>query len=122
MRPDTSIDRWTAQVPARQWAREDAALAALGDALPELLVASRPLAEVHRLDLALFVVFEDAALRVSGSLTRRAPDEAALSFAAQQTLDEARHREIFHRRFAAIAGSSSAASARTSASPAPRSS
>jgi hypothetical protein len=94
-----SVARWSAVVPARQWPREDAALGALGDALPEVITGSRPIAEVHRLDLALFVVFEEAALRVSGSLTRRAPSERALSFAAQQTVDEARHREIFCRRF-----------------------
>lgn len=99
MRPDLSIARWSVVVPARQWAREDAALAAVPEALPEVVRASRPLGEVHRLDLALFVVFEDAALRVSGALTRRAPTERALSFAAQQTADEARHREVFARRF-----------------------
>jgi hypothetical protein len=104
---DTSVARWTAIVPGRQWAREDAALGTLGEALPEVLGDSRPLAEVHRLDLALFVVFEEVALRVSGALTRRAPGEQELAFAAQQTLDEARHHEMFRRRFdraAAAAG------------------
>ncbi len=44
------------------------------------------------------MVFEEAALRVSGALTRLAPSIDALNFAAQQTLDEARHHEMFHRR------------------------
>jgi len=96
-------------VPSKQWSREDAELSVIGEGLPELLAHSRPLAEVHRLDLALFVVFEEASLRVSGALTRRAPSEDALRFAAQQTLDEARHYEIFRGRLAA---SSAAASAR----------
>jgi len=97
---DYSISGWTRRVPQLQWAREDAALAEVGNALPEVIVSSRPLAEVHRLDLSLFVVFEEASLRVSGALTRRAPSLDALNFCAQQTLDEARHFEIFSRRHA----------------------
>lgn len=95
---DLSIARWSAAVPGRQWPAEDLRHDAIGEALPEVLVAPGPLAEAHRLDLALFVVFEEASLRVSGALTRRAPDLEALSFSAQQTLDEARHHELFRRR------------------------
>lgn len=95
---DLTIARWSQRVPALQWPREAALLTGLGEEIPELLRTSRPLAEVHRLDLALFVVFEEAALRVSGALTRRAPDPEALAFAAQQTLDEAHHHEVFRRR------------------------
>jgi hypothetical protein len=97
MSADLSIDRWTRDVAVRQWSRDDAALAGLGT-LPEPIVRERSLAEVHRLDLSLFVVFEEAALRVSGALVRRAPSERALAFCAQQTLDEARHHELFARR------------------------
>jgi hypothetical protein len=100
-RLDLSIARWTRDVAARQWRRDDDALEAGGSALPAPLAEQRSLAEVHRLDLSLFVVFEEAALRVSGALVRRAPHPAALAFAAQQTLDEARHHEIFARRLAA---------------------
>lgn len=95
---DYSIARWVNVVPTRQWARQDAALAGTAADIPELILSSRPLAEVHRLDLALFVIFEEAALRVSGALTRRAPSTDALCFAAQQTLDEARHHEMFRTR------------------------
>jgi hypothetical protein len=95
---DYSIARWVNVVPTRQWARQDAALAGTAVELPELIMSCRPLAEVHRLDLALFVVFEEAALRVSGALTRRAPTLDALCFSAQQTLDEARHHELFRKR------------------------
>jgi len=101
---DLSIARWTSVVAAQQWAREDEALKSLGDEIPEALLASHALAEVHRLDLSLFVVFEEAALRVSGSLTRRAPTQETLNFAAQQTLDEARHNEQFRRRYRSARG------------------
>lgn len=95
---DTSIQHWVNKVPSRQWQKEDQALLQMGSLLPASIVESRPLAEVHRLDLSLFVVFEEAALRISGALTRSAPNEEALNFSAQQTLDEARHREIFWHR------------------------
>lgn len=92
--------QWARKVPAQQWQREAQQRAALGDGLPEVLASSRPLAEVHRLDLALIWVFEDAALRVSGALVRRAPDAASLQFSAQQTIDEAHHAEQFGARLA----------------------
>ena len=101
MSVDLSIERWTRDVAVRQWSRDDAALESLGEALPDAIAGERSLAEVHRLDLSLFVVFEEAALRVSGALVRRAPSPQAMAFAAQQTLDEARHHEIFARRLAA---------------------
>jgi hypothetical protein len=109
MAVNLSIARWVDSVPMRQWAREGAELTAIGADLPDLLAESRPLAEVHRLDLALFVVFEEASLRVSGALTRRAPTEDALRFSAQQTLDEARHYEMFRGR---LVKASAAAGAR----------
>jgi hypothetical protein len=103
-----SIDRWTRDVASRQWGRDDTALAAVGPALPDAIASERALAEVHRLDLSLFVVFEEAALRVSGALVRRAPTPQALAFSAQQTVDEARHHEIFGRRLAASIAASGA--------------
>lgn len=96
---DHSISRWIHAVPIRQWAREDSALATTGDAIPALIAESKPLAEVHQLDLSLFVVFEEVSLRACGTLTRKAPTLDALNFTAQQTLDEARHHEVFRRRF-----------------------
>lgn len=95
---DTSIKHWVNKVPVRQWQKADQVLLQMGTTLPTAIAESRPLAEVHRLDLSLFVVFEEAALRISGALTRSAPNEDALNFSAQQTLDEARHREIFWQR------------------------
>lgn len=93
-----SISRWVNAVPKRQWAKEDRSLEALGPELPEAILTSAPLAEAHQLDLALFAVFEEASLRVSGALVRLAPNCEAMNFAAQQTLDEARHLEVFLQR------------------------
>lgn len=95
---DFSIEHWWRRVPGRQWPQQAQRLDAIDDTLSPLFHESRPLAEVHRLDLALFVIFEEAALRVSGALVRRAPFQDALNFAAQQTLDEAHHHEVFLRR------------------------
>jgi hypothetical protein len=105
---DLSISHWTHSVASRQWGREAESLDEVGEQLPELVLASRPVAEVHRLDLALFVVFEEASLRVSGALTRLAPTLDSLNFAAQQTLDEAHHHEIFRRRLNLSCGVSGA--------------
>ena len=100
MPSNISIARWVDSVARKQWPKEDAALDAIGVAMPEVIADSRPLSEVHRLDLSLFAIFEEAALRVSGALTRNAPSNEAMYFAAQQTLDEARHHEIFVTRLA----------------------
>jgi tRNA-(MS[2]IO[6]A)-hydroxylase (MiaE)-like len=105
---DFGIARWTRDVAARQWPRDDGELVAIGEAIPAEIAASRALSEVHRLDLCLFVVFEEAALRVSGALTRHAPTAATLAFAAQQSLDEARHHEVFLRRLTASVRASGA--------------
>lgn len=104
MHLNTTISRWVSKVPNRQWSREDDRLGKIGPELPPSILESRALSEVHRLDLSLFVVFEEAALRVSGSLTRNAPGLEAMNFAAQQTLDEARHREIFWKRLCISCG------------------
>jgi hypothetical protein len=95
---DYSVSHWWRRVPGRQWPQQAEKLAAIDPTLSSLFHTSRPLAEVHRLDLSLFVLFEEVALRVSGALVRRAPTPAALSFAAQQTLDEAHHYESFLAR------------------------
>jgi hypothetical protein len=95
---DYSIDRWVARMPRHQWLRDEAQWHQVGERIPPLIAGDRALAEVHRLDLSLFVIFEETALRVSGALTRNAPDAEALSFCAQQTLDEARHLDMFRTR------------------------
>jgi Methane/Phenol/Toluene Hydroxylase len=100
---DYSIGRWTTHVPRKQWLKEDDHRLQADEAIPAIIFENKPLAEVHRLDLALFVIFEETALRVSGALTRIAPDADTLNFCAQQTLDEARHLEMFQRRLSLAA-------------------
>ncbi len=104
---DYSIDRWVSQVSRRQWLKEEDRWQEMGEAIPHIILENKPLAEVHRLDLSLFVIFEEAALRVSGALTRSAPDADTLNFCAQQTLDEARHLEMFQRRLTLAASAQS---------------
>jgi hypothetical protein len=106
-----SIDRWVARVARRQWRKDEDNWRQTGDAMPRVIAGNAPLARVHRLDLSLFVVFEEAALRVSGALTRRAPDADTLNFCAQQTLDEARHLGMFQQRLALACGSDDTAQA-----------
>jgi len=98
MTPKTDIARWVSRVPNRQWIEDDRRLEAIGADLPAGFADSRVLAQVHRLDLSLFVIFEEAALRVSGALVRTAPTLETLRFASQQVIDEARHYEIFRDR------------------------
>jgi hypothetical protein len=98
---DFSIARWT---KTNRWPVQDRALAAADPTLPPIFDELKPLGTVHRLDLALFAVFEEASLRVSGALVRRAPTRDALSFGAQQTADEARHHELFLARLELAGG------------------
>lgn len=71
------------------------------EAIPAAIISSRPLAEVHRLDLALFVAFEEASSRLSAALAPSLPDCAPL---AEQARDDARHHAAFRRRLALSLG------------------
>lgn len=66
--------------------------------VPPAVASSRALAELHRLDLALFVAFEEASLRLAGSLVRHAPGGAALAACARQAADDGRHLAAFRAR------------------------
>src|SRR5258708_7827017 len=70
----------------------------LDEAIPEVISNSRPLAEAHRLDLALFVAFEEESLRIAESLSRYAPNTDVLNFLADQAREDAHHLEQFRRR------------------------
>lgn len=67
-------------------------------AIPEVIINSRPLAEAHRLDLALFVVFEEASVRIAETLARHAPPQPLLDLIARQIRDHSRHLALFSRR------------------------
>jgi len=69
-----------------------------GEAEPSLLITNEVLHEETIRTTVQLVVGERCALAASSGLINAAPDEASKRFLATQTLDEARHVEIFTRR------------------------
>ena len=69
-----------------------------GEKEPELLVADATLREQAIGVTVQLVVGERCALAASSGLINAAPDEASKRFLATQTLDEARHVEVFTQR------------------------
>lgn len=65
---------------------------------PELLVGSEALREQAIRSTVQLVVGERCALAASSGLINAAPDEGSKRFLATQTLDEARHVEVFTQR------------------------
>ena len=67
---------------------------------PEILLENEVLREENIKATVQLVVGERCALSASSGLINAAPDEASKRFLATQTLDEARHVEVFtHRLF-----------------------
>lgn len=58
--------------------------------------------QVYKIDLATFIAAEKVSVDCVSSLVRFAPDEVSAGHLATQTLDEARHYEVFCRRMADI--------------------
>lgn len=71
---------------------------ALGEKEAELLIANDVLREEAIRTTVQLVVGERCALAASSGLINAAPDEGSKRFLATQTLDEARHVEIFTKR------------------------
>jgi len=69
-----------------------------GESEPELLRSNQVLHEEALRTTVQLVVGERCALAASSGLINAVPDEASKRFLATQTLDEARHVEIFTRR------------------------
>ncbi|MBI3786576.1 MAG: ferritin-like domain-containing protein [Deltaproteobacteria bacterium] len=69
-----------------------------GESEPELLAQNKILHEEALRTTVQLVVGERCALAASSGLINAAPDEASKRFLATQTLDEARHVEIFTQR------------------------
>ena len=69
-----------------------------GEKEPELLLSNPVLHEETLRSTVQLVVGERCALSASSGLINAAPDEASKRFLATQTLDEARHVEIFTQR------------------------
>src|SRR5205807_1582161 len=66
--------------------------------LPDAISASRPLAEAHRLDLALFVVFEEWSVEVAQTLLPHTADADTRAFLTRQAEDDGRHLAAFRGR------------------------
>lgn len=56
--------------------------------------------QIYKLDIATFLTAEEVSVQGISRLVHLAPDEASAVFLATQTLDEARHYEVFCRRLA----------------------
>ena len=69
-----------------------------GESEPQLLLANEVLREDAVRTTVQLVVGERCALAASSGLINAAPDEASKRFLATQTLDEARHVEVFTNR------------------------
>lgn len=92
-----SIQRWLEACP--QGYLEDTVYGHLaGDTEPDELLADEDQLEAAIRSTVQLVVGERAALAASSGLVNAAPDQASKRFLATQTLDEARHVEIFTQR------------------------
>lgn len=67
-------------------------------AIPDIIPASRVLAEAHRLDLALFVAFEEASVCAAEGMIRQAEGTEVLRFLNDQKQDDERHLVLFRQR------------------------
>lgn len=68
---------------------------------PHISLLEDPLLkQIYLIDMALFIASEKVSYLATSSMVSAAPDEASQVFMASQVMDEARHYEIFCRRFA----------------------
>jgi hypothetical protein len=92
-----SIQRWLESCP--QGYLEDTVFGHLpGDGEPDFLMENDVLREDAIRTTVQLIVGERCALAASSGLINAAPDEASKRFLATQTLDEARHVEVFTHR------------------------
>lgn len=74
-----------------------------GDPMPHAVVFDDELInQIYKLDIATFLTAEQLSVEGISKLVSAAPDEASMAFLATQTLDEARHFEVFCRRLADV--------------------
>ncbi len=92
-----SIQHWLESCPQGYLAGSEHGHAP-GDLEPEILLTDPTLREQALRVTVQLVVGERCALAASSGLINAAPDEASKRFLATQTLDEARHVEIFTQR------------------------
>ncbi len=92
-----SIQRWLESCP--QGYLEDTVFGhAEGEAEPDLTMENEVLREDAIRSTVQLVLGERCALAASSGLINAAPDEASKRFLATQTIDEARHVEVFTQR------------------------
>jgi hypothetical protein len=75
----------------RKWDDEGPHPALLGDPLVR---------QIYLIDIAFFIAAERVSYLASAGLLRLAPDEASQIYIASQVMDEARHYEVFCKKFA----------------------
>ena len=92
-----SIQRWLESCPQGYLEKTEFGHAP-GESEPELLLTNETLREDTLFTTVQLVMGERCALAASSGLINAAPDEASKRFLATQTLDEARHVEIFTQR------------------------
>jgi hypothetical protein len=95
---DYSIQSWLQRTP---WRNLKGTTYGAGNEEPHPVLWDDPLIlEIYKLDIATFLTAEQVSVDGISKLVSMAPDEASQIFLATQTLDEARHYEVFCRRMA----------------------
>jgi hypothetical protein len=92
-----SIQRWLESCP-QGYLEETVFGHATGEGEPKLILDNEVLREDAIRSTVQLVIGERCALAASSGLINAAPDEASKRFLATQTLDEARHVEVFTQR------------------------
>jgi len=94
-----SIQRWLESCP-QGYLEETVFGHSAGEEEPDLILGNKVLLEDAIRSTVQLIIGERCALAASSGLINAAPDEASKRFLATQTLDEARHVEVFtHRLF-----------------------
>src|SRR5262245_31046833 len=103
--PAYSIDRWLKSV-AQGYLKDTSYGYASGTEESPLLEQRGILREIYLLDLATFIIGEQLSVEAISGMVGLAPDEDTAICFATQTLDEARHLEIFLQRMKSLGVSS----------------
>lgn len=98
--PEFSIQNWLERTP---WRTLKGTQYGTGGEEPHPAFWDDPLMqEIYKIDVATFLTAEQISVEGISRLVSLAPDEGSRVFLATQTLDEARHFEIFCRRLADV--------------------
>ncbi|WP_300653427.1 long-chain fatty aldehyde decarbonylase [Hydrogenophaga sp.] len=98
--PGFSIQTWLERTP---WRTLRGTHFGMGGEEPHPVFWDDPLIrEIYKIDVATFLTAEQISVEGISKLVSMAPDEASRLFLATQTIDEARHYEVFCRRMADV--------------------